>query len=469
MQNHIKFGTDGWRAIIAKEFTTQNVARAAQGHANWLKANFETPTVIIGHDCRFAGELFAETVAKVMLSNDITVFISKGFVSTPMLSLGCLTYQAHGGVMITASHNPPLYNGYKLKSKEGGPLLEHLVKEVEALIPNSIESDWDSVNLQTCEKDGKLKIVDLETDYINRVKTSFDLQAIQFSGLNFAYDAMYGAGQNVMRKLFEDITFVHCEHNPLFDGIPPEPILKNLHEFSEIIRISEDIDCGLVTDGDADRIGLFDNTGHFVDSHHVLLLLTYYLYIHKGWRGKVVTGFSTTVKLEKLCQHFQLPFEVVPIGFKHVSGIMLREDVLVGGEESGGIAVKGHIPERDGIWNGMLIWEMLVKTGKSLKQLVQEVYDLVGPFAFVREDLEVPETIKQQILNQCKNGAYTSFGSFVIQRTETLDGFKYYISENSWVMIRPSGTEPVLRIYAESDNNEKANLLLQAAKTTIGL
>jgi len=463
----IKFGTDGWRAIIASEFTTDNVARVAQGYASWLKNNYSNPSVVVGHDCRFAGPLFAESVVKVMLMNGIKVFAAEGFVSTPMVSLGCKNYETSGGVIITASHNPPEYNGFKLKSGHGGPLLEEDVKAVEKQIPEIIPEGYQQVNLEEEKQKAQLVIVNLELDYIKRVEEGFDLEAMRQSKFNFAYDAMYGAGQNVMRQLFPDLTLVHCNHNPLFDGIPPEPILKNLTEFSEIIKISEDIDCGLVTDGDADRIGLFNQKGEFIDSHHILLLLTHYLYSYKGWKGKVATGFSTTVKLEKLCKIYNLDFQVVPIGFKHVCGIMLQEDVLVGGEESGGIAVKGHIPERDGIWNGMMIWEMMVKTGKSLDELIQEIYSLVGSFAFRREDLGLSESKKQEIIDKCFKKNYVSFGGKNPIRIEDMDGWKYYFSANEWLMIRPSGTEPVLRIYAEAETPEEAQKLLDLCKAEI--
>jgi phosphomannomutase len=467
MMMPIKFGTDGWRAIIAKEFTADNVARAAQGYATWLKEKYQNPSLVVGHDCRFAGPLFVDCVIQVMLQNGIKVFAAKGFVSTPMVSLGCKTYQASGGVIITASHNPAEYSGFKLKSGHGGPLLEDDVKAVEKRIPNEVPVGYMEVDLTKAEQEEKLVFVDLEADYIKRVEEGFDLESIRNSKFNFAYDAMYGAGQNVMRSLFSDITLVHCDHNPLFDGIAPEPILKNLGEFSEIIKISEDIDCGLVTDGDADRIGLFNGKGDFVDSHHILLLLTHYLFKYKGWTGKVATGFSTTVKLEKLCKIYNLDFQVVPIGFKHVCGIMLKEDVLVGGEESGGIAVKGHIPERDGIWNGMLIWEMMVKTGKSLDELIKEIYDLVGSFAFRREDLGLLESKKQEIIAHCKAGKYSSFGGKKPIRMEDMDGWKYYFSDTEWLMIRPSGTEPVLRIYAEASTGQEAQHLLDLCKKEI--
>ncbi len=463
----IKFGTDGWRAVIAKEFTVENVARVAQGTANWLLERKEKPSVVIGHDCRFAGELFADTVAKVMVANKIKVYLAEGFVSTPMISMAPLTYKADMGIVITASHNPPEYNGYKLKGHYGGPLLDEPIKEVEDLIPDTISLNPDSINLQQAIDNGMVEMIDLETAYCNYLEEKFDLDAIRNSDLQFAFDAMYGSGQNVMRRLFPDITLLHCERQPLFDGIPPEPLHKNLQEFSQMIELAENIDCGLAVDGDADRIALYDHQGNYVDSHHTMLLLVHYLYKYKNLRGKVATGFSTTVKLGKLCEAYELPLEVVKIGFKHICGMMLEEDILMGGEESGGIAVTGHIPERDGIFNGLLVWEAMVKTGKSLQQLIQEIYDITGAFAFERSDLKLPQEDKERIVKNCENDTYKEFGPYKVQRLETLDGYKYYFNDHEWLMIRPSGTEPVLRTYAESSTREKALEILQHGYDTI--
>jgi len=443
----IKFGTDGWRAIIAKEFTVDNVVRVSSGAVEWLVKNTTTPSVVIGHDCRFAGELFAETAAKVFASTGIKVFLAKGPVSTPMVSLGTLKQKASLGIVITASHNPPSYNGYKLKGHFGGPLLPKQVQEVEDLIPekNGIEKFL---------ADGMIEYIDLETMYVNHVEENFDLEAIRNSSMNFAYDAMYGAGQDVMKRLLPDIEFLHCDYNPSFNGTPPEPIHRNLNEFSEKIRQAENqIDCGLATDGDADRIGLYDSNGNFVDSHHLILLLIKYLVEEKGLSGKVVNAFSVTPKVKKMCEHYGLDYEVVQIGFKHIAGIMIEEDVLLGGEESGGIAIKGHIPERDGIWMGLTIWEYMVKSGKTLDELIRDVYDMVGDFKFERIDLHLKEEDKQRIIANC-------------EKDEAIDGFKYFFNNDEWVMIRASGTEPVLRTYAESSTTESAFQLLHKVHET---
>lgn len=468
MHTPIRFGTDGWRAITAQQFTVENVARVASATARWVVQAKLPKVVVVGHDCRFGGSLFADAVAKVMLHEGFTVHLAHGPVSTPMVSLGTKHLEAGIGIIITASHNPYEYNGFKLKGGFGGPLQEADVKAIEARITEWVGVELATVNLAHYRERGRLLDADLETMYVDAVEQAFDLDAIRNSGLEFAYDAMYGSGQDVMRRLFPDITFMHCEHNPLFGGTPPEPVLRNLGEFAEVLRLAENIDCGLATDGDADRIALFDHQGNYVDSHHVLLLLIHYLHHYKGWTGKVGAGFSSSVKVKRLCDHYGLELETVKIGFKHLCGIMLREDVLVGGEESGGIAVKGHIPERDGIWNGMLIWEMMAQTGKSLQELVQEIYAITGPFAFERNDLHITDSLKEDVLDRCRRKTFTSFGAYVVQRVEDLDGWKYWLSDESWVMIRPSGTEPVLRTYAEASTRDEALAILEACRQQIG-
>lgn len=463
----IKFGTDGWRAIIADEFTVSNVARVAEGTALWLKKQSADPEIVLGHDCRFGGELFCNTVAKVMSHYGIRVFLARDFVSTPMISLGTLKLKKDLGVIITASHNPPEYNGFKLKGSFGGPLQPALVAEIEALIPERCSVNVDTFSMEELVSKGTVSYTDLETMYCDHVKANFDLSVIKNSGLQLAYDAMYGAGQRAMQRLLPDITLLHCDYNPSFKGQAPEPIHKNLTEFSELIRSSGKIASGLVTDGDADRLGFYDGKGNFVDSHHIILLLIHYLYKYKGLRGKVCVAFSTTPKVALLCQHYGIEIETVKIGFKYIAEIMITEDVLLGGEESGGIAIKGHIPERDGIWMGLTLWEFMAKSGKTLNDLIKEVYDIVGPFSFERNDLHIREEVKQSILANCRSGKYTSFGKYKVARVDDLDGYKYFFENGDWLMIRASGTEPVLRTYAESSSREAAFDILNAGKETL--
>lgn len=458
MTTKIKFGTDGWRAIIADEYTVDNVARVSLATAIWVKQNYENPTIVIGHDCRFQGELFVETAVKIFISQGVKVKMAKGFVSTPMVSLATVKKNCSLGVVITASHNPPSYNGFKLKSHFGGPLAPAKVQEIEDIIPDTVAIDWRTISLDN----PLVEVVDLETEYVNHLKANFDIEAIEKSGLKLAYDAMFGAGQNVLKRVLPNIDFLHCEHNPSFKGIAPEPIAKNLKELEEFIKTKGSIDCALVTDGDADRIGLYNGKGEFVDSHHIILLLVHYLAKYKGLKGKIATAFSTTPRVEKMANHYGLPSEVVKIGFKYIATIMVEEDVLVGGEESGGIAVKGHIPERDGIWMGMIIWEFMAKSGKTLDELINEVYEIVGEFKFERNDLHISEELKQAIIKNCNDNTYKEFGKYRINEVKTIDGFKFFFDDERWVMIRPSGTEPVLRIYAEAPTLDEAREILKA-------
>ena len=459
----IKFGTDGWRAIIAKDYTVDNVARVSLATAKWVKANYTDPKIVIGHDCRFAGKLFMETAVKVFIHEGIKVQMAHGFVSTPMVSLAAVQQNCSIGVVITASHNPPDYNGFKLKSEHGGPLDPAKVQAIEDMILDHNTIDLDAISLSS----PLVEVLDLETIYVNHVKANFDLEAIEKSGLVLAYDAMYGAGQNVLKRILPNTHFLHCEHNPSFHGQAPEPIAKNLQELEAFIKENGTIDCALATDGDADRIGLYNGEGEFIDSHHIILLLIHYLAKYKSLTGKVATAFSTTPRVGKMAAHYNLPYEVVKIGFKYIASIMVEEDVLVGGEESGGIATKGHIPERDGIWMGLIIWEFMAKSGKSLNDLIAEVYEIVGAFKFERNDLHITEELKQKIIKNCENNVYAKFGKYTVSDLQTIDGFKYFFDDQRWVMIRPSGTEPVLRTYAEAPTMDEVREILKITEETI--
>jgi phosphomannomutase len=464
MAYQIKFGTDGWRAIIAQDYTVDNLKRVARATSLWLKNNGKSK-VVIGHDCRFAGELFAETTARLLAGEGHHVFLAKGFVSTPMVSLGVVKQNADLGIVITASHNPPSYSGYKLKSSFGGPTIPKEIAEVEELIPES----YDKVlpELAGLLSDGRISYVDLEQIYFDHVKNNFDLPAIREMASGLGYDAMYGAGQRILERLLPNSICIHCEDNPGFEGQAPEPILRNLSELSDLIKNNDSLICGLANDGDADRIGMFDENGQFVDSHHLLLLLLYYMIEIKKETGKVVITFSVTDQVKKLAESYNLECEVTKIGFKYIAEKMITEDIIVGGEESGGIAIKGHIPERDGIWMGLVILELMAKTGKKLTELIQELYDKVGYFSFDRDDLHITNDQKERIIEACASGAVNKIGALDVIRTERIDGFKYYVSEDRWVMIRPSGTEPVLRVYSQGPTEQDVRALLNDTHTML--
>ena len=463
----IKFGTDGWRAIIAKDFTVENVSRVSLSVAQFLKNKYKKPSVVIGHDCRFGGKMFAETVAKILANENIKVLIAENFVSTPMVSLGVIKYQANMGVVITASHNPPSYNGYKLKADFGGPLLIEDISIIEDNIPEKMLLDIDSVNLQDLIIKEQVRYVNLENDYYNHAKEHFNIQLIKKSGINIAYDPMFGAGINIMKKLLPNVQQIHNDINPSFNGTAPEPIHRNLQELSDMIKQDKNIDCGLATDGDADRIGIYNSKGDFIDSHHLIILLIHYLVKYKQRKGKVVTAFSCSVKIKQICEHYGLEHETVKIGFKHIAGKMIHENILLGGEESGGIAINSHLPERDGIWMGLTLFEFMAMSGKTIEQLIDEIYNIVGEFAFERIDLQLDNKVKEKIINNCKNNLYSSFGKYNVERVEKLDGFKFFFDEDTWLMIRPSGTEPVLRTYSEASNKQKCFDILEEARKTL--
>ena len=462
MTTPIKFGTDGWRGIIAHDFTTANVARVAKATADWVLQQHSHPSIVVGYDCRFGGYLFSQTVINVLVQHGIKVYFDQHFVSTPMISLAANKLGCELGIIITASHNPPSYNGYKLKGKHGGPLLVKYIEEVEALIPAA--HPITEKPIETLITEGTVELVELEDMYYNHVLESFDIEAINDSGFVVGYDAMYGAGQSILPRLLPHADLMHCDYNPSFMGQAPEPIAKNLQEFENYIKQTKHIDFGLCTDGDADRIGIYDAKGNFIDAHHILLLLIYVLHQYQDMRGKVVIAFSVSDKVKKLCTHLDIPIEVTKIGFKYICEKMITEDVLVGGEESGGIAVKGHIPERDGIWDGLVLIEHLAINGLSLTALIQEVYDIVGGFAYNRLDLHITEDLKQQIITNCRNRVYQSFGYMAVERVEDIDGYKFHFADEECVMIRASGTEPVLRVYGEAGTAPRVNEILEIVK-----
>lgn len=461
----IKFGTDGWREIIADNYTVENVSRVAEATANWILNNTDNHSCTVGYDCRFGGKLFAETSSKILAEKGIKVYLSSGFCSTPMISLANVKLNTFAGIIITASHNPASYNGFKIKASYGGPATPSEIEKIENLLNYeqiiSTKPIQDYINSKTIE------LVDFESIYLNEIHSKFNVDKLIEYTSHFSYDAMFGAGQNVIKKLLPNSKMLHCEINPSFNSTAPEPILKNLNEFSELIKNNPEILCGLATDGDADRIGFFDSNGQFIDSHHLILLLMQYLTQYKGLSGKIIKSFSVSSKIDKLAKHLNLETITTKIGFKYICEHMITDDVLIGAEESGGIAVKGHIPERDGIWMGLLILEYMAISGKSIEQLIQDTYQIIGPFAVERYDLHIEEAKKQDIINQCKNNAFTQFGNYKIEKIENLDGYKYHLPNEEWVMIRPSGTEPVLRIYAESTSSEKAYKILDTVKSIL--
>lgn len=451
----IKFGTDGWRAIIAKDYTFANLNKVCQATARWIiDEEITNNGVVIGYDARFMGREFTEFAASVFASMDVPVRFADEMATTPALSWAALEYDVVG-VVITASHNPPEYNGFKIKAPFGGPATPEQIDAVETRIPHT-DPDYEPGNFKDHVDNGKIQIIPLNKLYLDVIRERIDIEKIKQSGLKIGHDSMYGVAQGMIKSLLPNQTHeIHSDWNPGFHGTAPEPILKNLQEFSKYVKESH-CDIGIANDGDADRVGMFDEEGRFVDSHLVLSLLAKYLSQEKNLTGTIVKTFSTTSMLNKQAKKYNLPIETTKIGFKYIADKIVTGDVLLGGEESGGLAVKGHIPERDGIFIGLTIAEMMMHYGKPLSLLVQDLFDEFGPHYNTRVDLRTTDAKKQAMITHCNEKKIKSINGRQVIKWEFTDGIKHWLEDGSWVLVRPSGTEPVLRIYSEDIDFETA-------------
>lgn len=455
----IKFGTDGWRGVISDDFTFENLIIVTQATAKYYNNHPKIKNgLVIGYDARFMSDEYARLVARVLASNGIKVILADNMVSSPMVSLAAKEMNLAGGVMITASHNPPKYNGFKIKGDFGGSAHPEMVSEIEKLLDEN-EKFFKPKPFDQLTNEGLIQLFDLRTFYKNYLLQKFDINKIKQSKLKIIYDSMYGSGQNFLNDLL-GIDEIHNVYNPSFGGVNPEPLEENLKELSETIK-KGNYDLGIAVDGDADRIGAINEKGNFVDSHKIFSLLLKYLYEKKNLRGLVVKTFSTTEMLNKMCAKYGLEITVTPVGFKHVCKLMTEKDVLIGGEESGGIGVKIHIPERDGIFLGLLMAELLIDYKMPLSSLVQSLEDEFGPHKYKRIDIHTSEERKQEILNICKSGKIKTLNGYEVKSMSDLDGYKFFV-DGGWLLIRASGTEPILRFYSEADSFEKVQKLLDA-------
>jgi phosphomannomutase len=469
-QYQIKFGTDGWRALIAREFTVENVIRVGKGIAKWLDGNSTSdngPRIVIGYDTRFGGDLFSKSLAISLVQEGVKVMLDDHFVTTPMISLAANKLQCDLGIMFTASHNPPSYQGLKIKGRYGGPAFDSMVNEIVELIPERVDLPQEE-NYSTLLNHPLVTAIDLEELYFDTINARFDLNALKKDQQNYVFDAMNGSIQQFIQGLFPKMDCIRIDPDPTFKGVSPEPIERNLLALREALE-EGDYALGLAVDGDADRIGLMDGNGKVIDAHHIMLILIWYLVKYKGQTGKVVTGFSSTQKVKALCKALNLDLQIVKIGFKHSAVVMLEEDVLLAGEEAGGIATKGHIPERDGLWNILLIMEMLHDTGKTMDQIQKEIENEIGAFDYHRLDLSISRDKIDAITAELNSNPPIRFGDKEVWAHETLDGNKFYFNEDEWLMFRASGTEPLLRIYAESTDIEKVNELLAIGRSTFSI
>jgi len=441
----------------------ENLTKVAIATAKHYKKHKKIKNgLVIGYDTRFLSKEFAEHVATVIANFGVKVLLSDGYCPTPAVSLAIPKFNCAGGVVITASHNPYKYNGYKLKADFGGPEeVENIVKvENQANKMPKTEIEKVKRSFDQLKQKGLIELVDLKKLYIDDLKAKIDIEAIKNSGLKIAHDAMYGAGQKILTELIPSAVVIHNEFNPSFGGVSPEPIAKNLGELMKLVP-EKKFDVGLATDGDADRIGAVDENGNFVDPQRVFAILLKYFYEDKGLRGDVVKTVSVGLMVDKLAKKYGLKVYELPVGFKHVATFMVTKDIMIGGEESGGIGVKTHIPERDGLFLGLTICEMIVKRGKKLSEIVDEIFAEIGPHYYKRIDLHTTESHKNKILRRLKRGLREVAG-FKVNSVLTIDGYKFFFDEG-WLLIRASGTEPLLRFYCEADDPEKVDKILDWA------
>ncbi len=457
----IKFGTDGWRGEIARDFTFENVSYAALATANYAKKAFgKNPKVVIGYDTRFLSAEFAAETARVLAWQGVKVDLADNISSTPEVSFAAKNRGSDLGVVITASHNPPLYNGYKLKAGFGGPATPEQVAELENELKPILDNPpaMEHKSLKEYIDSGLVTKFNAETDYMENLSKMLDLEAIKKSGFKVLFDPMHGAAIGKGPKVLPDADEIHGGYNPAFGTLDhPEPIGVTLGELMEIMKTGK-YDIGIAFDGDADRLGTVDNEGNFVDSHRIFMILMKYLYEIKNKRGAVAKTVSLTSMVNKFCEKHSIKLHETPVGFKHIAKLMAEEEILIGGEESGGLGTIIHIPERDGLFNGLLVMEVMAVRKMSLKQLSDELDEEFGVHRFMRRDQRVTQEIKDTILNACAEKP-SKLGKYDVKRIETKDGFKFFV-EGGWLLIRASGTEPLLRFYSEADSMEKVNELL---------
>ena len=417
--------------------------------------------LVVGYDTRFLSAEAARVAARQVAADGVPVLLAESATPTPAVSYAVVARKTAGALMVTASHNPYIWNGIKLKAPYGGSASPDIMKRVDKFVPAE-----DPGKHKTSQAGAApMEAADLVTPYLDRVKTLVSLKRIRESGRKFVIDPMFGAARGCVARLFEEagVSFseIHGELNPLFPGINPEPIDPHLADLSSAV-VKTGSDAGFATDGDADRIGAVDARGSTVDSHKVFSILLRHLVAERGQKGEVVKTISTTHMIDKIAAKYGLPLHVTPIGFKYVCELMLARDILIGGEESGGIAVRGHLPERDGILNSLYLADIIAQRGKELGQLIKELEEQFGPHYYRRMDLEIDKADAQRVVEQVRRGGLDSVANFKVLSLDDRDGVKMILGDSMWVLVRTSGTENVLRLYAEAPSPEQVTALLNA-------
>jgi len=465
----IKFGTDGWRGVIADDFTFDNLRRVAQAVADYYKIQLKEGKekereIVIGYDTRFLSSEFARVFAEVLLGNGFSVILSQTDVPTQAVSFTVVDRKLPGGVMITASHNPPWFNGVKIKAPFGGSATPEITARIESLLDkNPIKTlPWEKGEMK-----GLATTVNILPPYLKKVTSFLDMKIVNSAGLRVVYDPMYGVGYGCLEEILKDsnceLFTIHPKYNPGFGGINPEPIEENLKQLQEEIK-KRGADLGIATDGDADRVGVVDETGRYLSPLQVFSLLLLYLVEEKEMRGKVIKTVSLGYQPERISRKFGLEWEQTPVGFKYICEKMLKEKVILGGEESGGYGYYGHLPERDGILSALLFIEMIAKKGKPLSKILEQMEKKFGRSFFKRVDFYQEKADKKVFIEKLTSNPPAALGGIPLREILTIDGVKFVMEDESWLLIRPSGTEPKVRVYAEAPREKQMERIIEEGK-----
>jgi alpha-D-glucose phosphate-specific phosphoglucomutase len=483
----IAFGTDGWRAIIAEDFTFPNVRAVALSAARFLKRHgLADRGLLVGYDTRFGSDRFAQAVAEVATAEGVRVILADRFCPTPAVSFNVLDRQAGGAIVVTSSHNPASWNGIKYKPDYAGSASPEVVAELEAPLDEILSGQIARLNLEDARKKGLLESFDPRSPYLEGLGKMVDLKALRQSGLRVAIDSMYGAGQGYLHELLSggsiEITEIHAEHNPLFPDIhAPEPIARNLGPLTALMqeqfnplsppagRPGTAFDVGIATDGDADRLGIMNERGDFVDQLQTFALLAYYFLEIRGDRGPIVRSVTTTRMIDRLGEIYGVPVFETAVGFKYLGPKMMEEHALLGGEESGGYGFRGHVPERDGILAGLFFVDLMARTGKRPSELLEDLYAKVGPHYYDRIDVDFDQAQRQAILDRMSAAKPSEIAGLRVTSTSTIDGFLFNLEGGGWLLIRFSGTEPLMRIYTEVPDRDLVPKVLAEGKRLAGL
>lgn len=471
----IKFGTDGWRAIIAEDYTFENVRICAAAFARYLRQEgLQDRPVVVGYDTRYASDRFAATAAEVLLGQGLNVLLTDSFAPTPAVSYATVTNGAGGAVVITASHNPAAYNGFKIKPHYGGSASPEIVARVEAELDDIAAGlPLPVLSFSDAEASGQLRKIDARAPYLEHLGRLVDLEAIRRSALKILHDPMYGTAQGWLSELLSGgatvVEELHGERNPAFPGLhAPEPIDLNLGEAMKLMAES-DFDVGFATDGDADRIGVIDENGNYLDQLQVFGLLTYYLLEVRGERGPIVKSVTTTEMVERLADLYGVPLVETQVGFKFLGPEMTAKDAIIAGEESGGYGFRGHIPERDGILSALYFLDFMVKTGKKPSQLLAELYERVGQHHYRRIDTALDAARRSQIVESVSKAEPATIAGRKVVGQDNLDGYRWRLEGGGWLLIRFSGTEPLMRVYTEVPDRELVQPVLEEGLKLAGV